>query len=139
MGTPLFMSPEQARGEPVTAASDMYSYGLLLQELFTGRPPYKSGLHPAALLQKVRHAETTPVRDLGSDLESLINRLKSFAPAARPTAIEVATRLEWIREKPKRMVRNLVIVAILAVLSISGFPTTPPAPMPVLLMINASG
>ena len=40
VGTLSYMSPEQARGEPVTAASDMYSYGLVLQELFTGRPVY---------------------------------------------------------------------------------------------------
>ena len=37
MGTPLYMSPEQARGETLTPASDMYAFGLLLQTLFTGQ------------------------------------------------------------------------------------------------------
>ncbi|HEV2846278.1 MAG TPA: serine/threonine-protein kinase, partial [Thermoanaerobaculia bacterium] len=44
VGTPASMSPEQARGEPSTAASDAYALGLLLQEIFTGRPPYEPGL-----------------------------------------------------------------------------------------------
>ena len=44
MGTPAYMSPEQARGEVVTTASDMYSYGLLLQTLFTGERAYPADL-----------------------------------------------------------------------------------------------
>ncbi|HPK65241.1 MAG TPA: serine/threonine-protein kinase, partial [Thermoanaerobaculia bacterium] len=41
LGTPGYMSPEQARGEVATAASDMYCFGLLLFELYTGRPPFE--------------------------------------------------------------------------------------------------
>src|SRR6266540_3140610 len=44
VGTPMFMSPEQARGEDLTTASDMYSFGLMLQAMFTGRDPYPSSL-----------------------------------------------------------------------------------------------
>lgn len=47
VGTPGAMSPEQARGEQSTAASDMYSFGLILQELFTGRRPYPEDIPPA--------------------------------------------------------------------------------------------
>jgi serine/threonine protein kinase len=52
VGTLSYMSPEQARGEPVTPASDMYSFGLMLQEFYTGRPPYESHLPPKTQLEK---------------------------------------------------------------------------------------
>jgi serine/threonine protein kinase len=40
LGTPRYMSPEQARGEPVTAASDLFSLGLILQEMLSGTAPF---------------------------------------------------------------------------------------------------
>ena len=43
VGTPRYMSPEQARGEPATAASDMFCFGLLLFELYTRQVPYGTG------------------------------------------------------------------------------------------------
>ena len=48
LGTPLFMSPEQARGETLTPASDMFSFGLLLQTLFTGEDPHPGRPHARA-------------------------------------------------------------------------------------------
>jgi tetratricopeptide (TPR) repeat protein len=112
MGTPAYMSPEQARGEPADAASDMYSFGLLLQELFTGRPPYPAGLSYGDLIERARHAETDPATGAPPDMLSLIDRLKSLAPAQRPTAIETAARLAWIRDKPKRQLRRALVAAV---------------------------
>ena len=80
MGTPLYMSPEQARGETVSAASDMYSFGLLLQQLFTGLEPYDETDEPSTILEKAMKAETRPVSGISSDLAALINRLKSPIP-----------------------------------------------------------
>jgi serine/threonine-protein kinase len=120
LGTPTYMSPEQARGELVTAASDMYSLGLLLQELFTGIPPYEPDLGAAALLHKARNGETRSVTGLDRHLTDLINRLKSLTPTARPTAMEVSRRLRWIREKPKRRLRVLTIGALVLIALVAG-------------------
>jgi tetratricopeptide (TPR) repeat protein len=90
----MYMSPEQASGEPVSAASDMYSFGLLLQRLFTSELPYDTTGDFAALLERARNAQTRPVRGgLDPHLTRLLERLKSRAPGARPTAAATAERL----------------------------------------------
>lgn len=101
-GTLTAMSPEQARGEKVTAASDMYAFGLLLQELLTGTPAYDPGLPLPELMVKVREGETRPLEGLPPDLTRLIRRLLSLAPEARPTAAGALEELRAIRERPRR-------------------------------------
>lgn len=114
VGTAACMSPEQARGETVTTASDIYSFGLLLQELFTGLPPYPQDLPLHLLLVKAQQGDTLAVTGIGHDLAALIEWMKALAPAERPTAAEVLRRLAWIRDKPKRRLR--IAAAALAVL-----------------------
>jgi serine/threonine protein kinase/tetratricopeptide (TPR) repeat protein len=113
-GTIGYMSPEQARGEPAMAASDMYAFGLLLQELFTGRRPYDDSLGYEMLLDHARKGESLAVQGIAADLASLIERLKSPTASERPTAHETADRLQWIRNKPKRRLRRLVVAALVA-------------------------
>ena len=60
VGTPAYMSPEQARGEPASAASDVYAFGLLLQELFTGRPPYPKDIDFVTLVGRAARGDTLP-------------------------------------------------------------------------------
>jgi len=115
MGTLSYMSPEQARGEPLTTASDMYSYGLVLQELLTGRAAYTAGLTPDEHLAKARTGDTLPVAGLGAELTALIDRLKAPAPAIRPSALDTAERLRFIREAPGRRLRRRLTAAALVV------------------------
>jgi serine/threonine-protein kinase len=117
VGTAACMSPEQARGEPVTTAGDVYSFGLLLQELFTGAPPYPQDLPLHLLIIKAQEGETLPAAGIDGDLASLIQRMKALAPAERPTAVEVLHRLAWIRDRPKRRLRAAAIACAVLVLA----------------------
>ena len=119
MGTPRYMSPEQARGEAVTAASDMFSFGLLLQELFTGRAPYGGAADRAELLQKAMWGDAEPVGATDAHLAGLVEQLKSLAPRQRPTAAATAERLRWIAGKPARRARRLAAAAVLLALAVA--------------------
>lgn len=114
IGTLPYMSPEQARGETATSASDMFSFGLLLQEMLTGRRAYPGGRDAAALIERVQNGRTETLTGSG-DLEKLVRRLTSLAPSQRPTAVETVERLQWIRNTPKRRLRRLAISAALVV------------------------
>ncbi|MCG6964704.1 MAG: serine/threonine-protein kinase, partial [Acidobacteria bacterium] len=116
LGTPAYMSPEQARGEPSTAASDMYSFGLVLQRLFTGRSPYPEDTAPDDLLRKAMWGDTVPAAGINRALAALIEELKSLAPAERPTAAVTAERLRRIWNAPRRRLRYAAAAAAIAIL-----------------------
>jgi eukaryotic-like serine/threonine-protein kinase len=123
-GTLAYMSPEQARGEAGSSASDMYSFGLVLQEMFTRQRAYPPDLDGAALLERVRRADTNPVSGLSGDLTTLIRRLTALPESQRLTAIEASERLQWIREKPKRRLRQVGAAAVVAVAILGGLKYT---------------
>jgi serine/threonine protein kinase len=112
-GTPGYMSPEQARGEVATPASDMYSYGLVLQELFTGRRPYAETSDYLELLENTRRGESLAPVGMPTHLAALVGRLKSVAPAQRPTAVDTLHRLRWIADAARRRRRNLLVAGLL--------------------------
>lgn len=110
VGTLHAMSPEQAMGGAVTEASDLYSFGILLQELFTGERAYEAQ-DEAALFWQVLRAETRPMTGLDPDLTRLIQDLESLDPRRRPTAAEAAERLRWVRDRPQRLRRRRLRLA----------------------------
>ena len=67
----------------------------------------------STLLERAREAKTEPVAGAAGAMASLITRLKSADPAARPTAIETAARLRWIRDTPRRRLRHAAIAALI--------------------------
>ena len=112
IGSPGYMSPEQTRGEPATPASDVFSFGLVLQELFTGGTAYRHDVPLATLLDDMRRGATKPIAGAPADIAGLITAMTSPLAAGRPTAVEVASRIRWIRDKPKRRLRNLAVAAL---------------------------
>ncbi len=96
LGTPLFMSPEQAAGNDVGPASDWYTVGEMLYQVLTGSPPY-SGLGLLALLAaKKEEAPKLPaahVTGVPPDLQSLCMDLLARDPSKRPSGDEVLARL----------------------------------------------
>jgi len=120
VGTPAYMSPEQAGGEPATTASDMYSFGLLLQELTTGESPYDSDAPYQDFLTSVRKGGTRPVSGLAPDLMELIQRLKSLPPSQRPTAVDAVAAIRRIQDKPRRRLRRLLVGGAVAAVLFAG-------------------
>jgi tetratricopeptide (TPR) repeat protein len=111
VGTPLYMSPEQARGATLTSASDMYSFGLVLQTLITGDEPYPSMASGAEVMLKAAMGESLPAKSNDREFVALIQQLKQLAPSDRPTAIDALAKLRYMVEKPKRLARYAAIVA----------------------------
>ncbi len=124
VGTAIAMSPEQARGEPVTTASDLYSFGLLLQELFTGVSPYERGLTWHQLLIKAREGDARPATGLEEPLARLVADLRQMRPGARPTAFETLARLRHLRDRPKRIARRLAWAAVALLVVAAGLKYT---------------
>jgi WD40 repeat protein/predicted Ser/Thr protein kinase len=96
MGTPAYMAPEQARGEPADTRSDVYAIGALLYAVLAGAPPIAGdGDH---VVDYVAHGAITPLArrapEAPPELVSIVERAMAFEPAARyATASELADEL----------------------------------------------
>jgi eukaryotic-like serine/threonine-protein kinase len=85
LGTAAYMSPEQVAGEPTSAASDVYAFGILLYRMLTGRLPFEAenALDVAAMQRDV---EARPVRSIRPDAPADLAALATAALAKRPSA-----------------------------------------------------
>ncbi|MEV6571933.1 serine/threonine-protein kinase [Streptomyces sp. NPDC051577] len=95
IGSSGFMAPEQVRGEPVTAACDVFRMGAVLAYAATGRPPFGDTEQPdgsAGLLLRVVEAEPD-LSGVPADLLDLVRACLLKDPAARPTSSEVSARV----------------------------------------------
>ena len=137
--TPEYASPEQVRGESLTFASDLYSAGVLLYRLSTGRLPYRiAEASPAAMAQAIARAQPEP-SGLDAPLDAILAKALSKSPAHRyASSLEMDADLarylkgQGVRaRKPRKKVRaalaaGLVILAA-GILALRGLRVSPGA------------
>jgi serine/threonine protein kinase/lipoprotein NlpI len=107
LGTPQYMSPEQARGEPAGPASDIFSLGLILNAILTGKPAFGgAGLRGDDPLEAVREAAVVPPRNRNPRLPRALEAicLKALAPkpadrygSAEALKVDVEN---WLADEP---------------------------------------
>ena len=152
LGTPLYMSPEQALGDPLDARTDLYSLAATLYEALAGTPPFDAPSVPR-LLQRILRDEPEPIAVRAPDagvpapLDREILRALAKAPADRhENAAELATALWRALSEPREAapaatapgssrarlralgVASLAVLALAFVLANRPRPTGPSAP-----------
>jgi serine/threonine protein kinase len=126
-GTLRYMSPEQVRGESVSAATDVFSLGIVVYELATGEHPFEAG-SLFGTTHRIAHDEPTHPSKLNAlvtpTLDCLIMAMLAKQPSKRPSAAEVGSRLtgmiETGREGTPRQVKAWLWVSSLAACLVCG-------------------
>src|SRR5487761_344806 len=159
IGTPEYMSPEQARGEKLTDKSDIFSLGVIFYELLTGKSPYYSDTPLATLWKRMQEKVTPPVvvdPTLPPALSEIVVKALEIEPEKRfASSREMAQQLEiWLGPSaegstiilPAPRTRaywkwSSVGLAVLLIAAVVAFrlrgPSTPKAPHPPLTVLVA--
>ena len=137
MGTAQYLSPEQAQGHAVDAGSDLYSIGVVLYELITGRVPFDGETAVTIALKHVSEAPRPPHEinpQVPPELEQVVMWVLNKDPSDRPaTADEFITALESARASilsGGSAQHTAAMAALVAAPAVATLPEPYPAPMP---------
>jgi eukaryotic-like serine/threonine-protein kinase len=134
MGTAQYLSPEQAQGRPVTEASDLYSIGVVLFEMLTGRAPFDGDSAVAVALKHVNQPAPSPreiVPELPPELEAVVLKALAKDPAQRYNDADSFIKdLEVVEERLRQGPVDVESTAVFAPMSANTAPTAL-APPPV--------
>jgi serine/threonine protein kinase len=110
VGTPRYLSPEQASGNDVTPKADVYSLGVMAYELFVEQLPFDAETAAEVMMMHLRSTPSPPSElwpFIPPQLETLLLSMLAKSPADRPTMAEVMHRLEETRAELARRRRTL--------------------------------
>ncbi|HTS65501.1 MAG TPA: protein kinase [Candidatus Acidoferrales bacterium] len=131
-GTLGYMSPEEVLLRPITAASDIFSLGIVLYELASGTNPFR-GNSAGATLRLIQGLDAPPLPAQGKgvprELDRLVREMLSKATEDRPAASEVALRLEAIAEPRVFRRRTVWMAAAFAMCALGGMAVWRLAPL----------
>jgi tRNA A-37 threonylcarbamoyl transferase component Bud32 len=109
-GTPHYFSPEQAAGQDASPASDVYSIGVLIYEMLTGRPPFEAKTDIGVALKRLRE-EPVPLRQLNPDVPPQVERIVRKVMAKEPAArYRTADQLGRILDSYRRLSEEALVV-----------------------------
>ncbi|WP_144300180.1 serine/threonine-protein kinase, partial [Elioraea rosea] len=138
LGTPAYMSPEQFRGEPVDARTDLYSAGVVLYQLLTGDKPFEGNL--TAIMHKVLNVDPPRPSEIAGSVPAALDAVVRRAMAKRPgERFETATAFrQALAEAMREGAAPDPLLGLLGgaedteatVVSRAAPPTRPPAPEP---------
>jgi serine/threonine protein kinase/tetratricopeptide (TPR) repeat protein len=109
MGTPTYMSPEQAQGQKVDARSDLYTLGIIFYELLTGKPPFEADNPMATLVKRIQERPVPPTEaepSIPKPINDIILKMLATKPEDRhASAAEVLADLDaWEAQRTGRTV-----------------------------------
>ncbi len=131
MGSPAYMAPEQAAGQPVDARSDLYALGIVLYEMVCGRVPFQADSPTAVMMQHITQPPPPPRQfnpQLPAAAEAVIQKALAKDPAARFSRVsEMATAFQTAVTSSETTRVNAMFALDPAATLVADEPTTPPA------------